>query len=56
MSAEKYQILEISLHDKEKTLNENSKLLINYQIEVRFEQLNQQKKRNFPNTIFYFID
>ena len=35
MSSEKYLILENSLHDKEKSLNENSKLLINYQIEVK---------------------
>lgn len=34
MSAEKYLILENSIHDKDKTINENSKLLINYQIEV----------------------
>ena len=34
MSSEKHQILENQLNDKEKTINENSKLLINYQIEV----------------------
>lgn len=36
MSSEKHQILENQLNDKEKTINENSKLLINYQIEVYF--------------------
>lgn len=40
MSSEKYLILENSLHDKEKSLNENSKLLINYQIEVKKGYLN----------------
>lgn len=46
MTAEKHQILENSLHDKEKTINENAKLLINYQIEVSHERYFEKMIKN----------